>query len=112
MLINPVSPAEIKEMSPGLEITLEEGTALVLQTTTDLSLGEERGIGPHLTTLLAQEITLADLNLETTLGTTPTGATPEINLEADPKNLLKDTPETGHLLAPETALKAEISLRR
>jgi len=112
MQVTLISPAEIEEMSPGPEITLEEGTALVLQTTTDLSLGEERGIGPHLTTPLAQEITLADLNLETTLGTTPTGATPEINLEAAPKNLLKDTPETGHLLAPETTLETEISLRR
>jgi len=112
MPITLVSPAEIKEMSPGLEITLEEGTALVLQTTADLSLGEERGIDPHLTTLLAQEITLADLNLETTLGTTPTGALPETNLGADPRNLPKDTLETDRHLAPETTLETEISLRR
>jgi len=112
MLVTLVSPAETGGMSPGLEITLEEGTTLALQTATDLSLREERGTGPHLATLQTKEIALADLNLETTLGTTPTGATPEIDLEADPMNLLRDTPETGLLPVPEITLETEINLRR
>jgi len=112
ILVTLASLAEIGEISQSLEITLEEETAPILATETDLSLGEEKDTDPHLTTPQTKEITLGDLNPEIFPRATLTGVTPEINLGADPKNLLTDTPETGHLLAPEIALEAEISLRR
>jgi len=112
MLVTLTSLAEIGEISQSLEVILEEETAPVLPIETDLNLGEEKDTDPHLTTPQTKEITLGDLNPEIFPRATLTGATPEINRGADLKNPLTDIPETGHPLAPEIILEAEISLRK
>jgi len=112
MLVTLANLAEIGEISQSLEITLEEETTPALPIETDLSLGEEKDTDPLLTIQETEEITLGDLNPKTSPRATLTGVTLEINLGADPKNLLTDIPETGHRLAPEITLEAETSLRR
>jgi len=112
MLTTLANLAETEEISQSLEITLEEEITLALLTETDLSLGEEKDTDPLPTTQETGEITLGDLNPETSLRATLTEVTLGINLGADPKNLPTDIPETGRHLALEITLEAETSLRR